>query len=92
MFIFIQIKTIAFDLNGNHNKINYHAMSKLAAMWNEKQRELDKEINMLDTILSTRMSNEETQGVLNFVQALHPNSSVRQIEEALVSFQNTYSD
>lgn len=61
-------------------------MSRYAASLQDKESELSKEISILETILSTRMPKEETQGALNFVRALHPSSTVKEIEEALVSF------
>lgn len=61
-------------------------MSKYASSLQDKERELSKEINILETILSTRLPKEETQSAVNFVRALHPNSTVKEIEEALVSF------
>lgn len=83
-----QVRTLTHDLHGRRSKIDLYEVNKYAASLQDQEHEMNKEINMLETILSTRMTQEETKGVISYLRALLPSATVSEIEEGLVSFVN----
>lgn len=63
--------------------------SDMARDWKSSgQRSLQRVLNVMEAILSTRVKDEHFRGIINFMQAFRPDKSIEEIEEALVSNDN----
>lgn len=77
------------QLHGNTSKISACTIkqSDLARDWNTNlKRTLQRVLNMIETILSTRLNDESFRGIINFMQAFRPDTPIDEVEKALVSF------
>lgn len=77
------------QLHGNTTKIDACTVksSELARDWRTSgKRSLQRILNVMKTILSTRLKDTDFWGVINFMQAFRPNTSIMEIEKALVSY------
>lgn len=81
------MKALTHHLNGRILKIDLYEVNKYSTLLQCQERELNKDMNMLETILSTRMTTKETYNMMSFLRALLPSATVREIEDGLVSFE-----
>lgn len=84
------MKALTHHLNGRISKIDLYEVNKYATLLECQERELNKDMNMLEIILSTRMTTRETNDTMKFLRALLPSANVREIEDGLVSFANNF--
>lgn len=60
--------------------------SDLARDWGSNgQRVLQRILNAMETILSTRLKDEHFRGIINFMQAFRPDTKNDEISRTLVS-------
>lgn len=82
------MRTIA-QSHGNESKIDACAIKENAINWHDGMRYtkefLEYQLQGLESMLSTRLTDETFSGVTNFLRATIPGTPIDEIEKALVS-------
>lgn len=73
-------------MHGLSSKISSCEMRTFSKrMWRDTASD---ELKITETVLSTRMAKDKTDGLMKFLRLIHPNATTNEIKSALVSFGN----
>lgn len=86
MWLFCQVSALWQDMHGLSSKISSCEMRTFSKrMWRDTASD---ELKITETVLSTRMAKDKTDGLMKFLRLIHPNATTNEIKSALVSFGN----
>lgn len=60
--------------------------TELSNDWKTHEEEMEKALNRMESMLSTRLPEETYRGIINFMKVFRPNTSDSEIEKSLVSY------
>ena len=84
--MFVQAKELTSNLPAG-TKLNACLMkdSKLADDWKKSEERSQAGLHVIETLFSTRLSDDTYRGIVNLIKASRPNTPNDEIEKALVS-------
>lgn len=59
--------------------------SELALNWKILEEKIAERLNLIETVLSTQLSDDTYRGIINVIKAFRPNTPDNEINNALVS-------
>lgn len=59
--------------------------SELALNWKILEEKIEERLNLIETVLSSQLSDDTYRGIINVIKAFRPNTPDNEINRALVS-------